>query len=91
MVNSIWVHQNLRHTFDDGLHYLALFFGLVDSTKIQVIRGGEPLLRKAFEVASRNGTALYDSVFVALALQTGLPLRTLDEKQSKTMAKELER
>lgn len=88
VANSLWVQQVLRRSITEGPRYLVEFFGLVDSTKIQLVRTGEELMREAYSISLRNKATAYDSVFVALSLQTGLPLKTLDEKQMGIFLKE---
>jgi predicted nucleic acid-binding protein len=38
---------------------------------------------RAFEIALKTGTTVYDALYIALAVEKNTPLVTLDEKQAK--------
>jgi predicted nucleic acid-binding protein len=46
----------------------------------------KPLLRKAFEIATTFDRSVYDSVYVALAIQSRAPLITADERLANSLA-----
>ncbi|MEM2995181.1 MAG: type II toxin-antitoxin system VapC family toxin [Candidatus Bathyarchaeia archaeon] len=39
---------------------------------------------RALEIAAKNKMAIYDALFIALSIDTNMPLLTSDEKQAKT-------
>jgi predicted nucleic acid-binding protein len=45
-----------------------------------------PLLNQAFHIATTHGRSVYDSVYVALAVQTKQDLITADERLAKALA-----
>jgi predicted nucleic acid-binding protein len=45
-----------------------------------------PLIHKAFEIATAFDRSVYDSVYVALAIQSQAPLITADERLANALA-----
>jgi len=45
-----------------------------------------PLLKNAFAIALTFGRSVYDSVYVALAVESGAPLVTADERMANVLA-----
>ena len=91
VTNALWKHEHLLKDIDDGLDYLTIFYGLVDSRKILPLDASEELLRSSSLLARRNEISTYDAIFVALAVSTGLELLTFDQRQSEVMRRETRR
>jgi predicted nucleic acid-binding protein len=86
--NTIWRHENLLKSIQNGESYLSLLFGLIDSGKITIISSDENLTQDAYSAAKRNGITPYDAIFICLALKLGTVLKTLDKKQKEIYEKE---
>ena len=70
---------------DSGLPYLSILYELVESGKIRLIPPNLELARKAYDLSLRNNISVYDAIFVSLALEAGLELKTFGEEQAKIM------
>ncbi len=81
VANAVWKRENLLKNLENGLQYIAIFFGFIESGKIVVLPSNENLMQESYKIAKRSSITLYDAVFVALALEFGLPLKTLDKAQ----------
>ena len=80
MANSIWEHQFLFKDLKEGLEYVFLLMDMVDSGLIVLVRPDFKLLKSAYEIAGKHRMTIYDGVFLALALETGLELKSLDRR-----------
>lgn len=58
----------------------AVLFSFIDAN-IKIFKQSESLLRDAYQNARENGSAIYDSVYIALAKQLGGSLCSQDLKQ----------
>lgn len=90
VANSIWKHQNILKDISDGLPYLTIFFGLIEAGTIRVVSPSGGLMRRAYMLSAKYGLPTYDTVFVSLALEAGLVLKTFDEHQRRIMRLETE-
>ena len=88
--NTIWKHENLLKSIQNGESYLSLLFGLIDSGKITIVSSDENLIQDAYVAAKRNSITPYDAIFVCLAVKLGTVLKTLDKKQKEVYEKEQE-
>jgi predicted nucleic acid-binding protein len=86
--NSIWKHQVLLKDVEDGLAYVSILVGLIESGRILLVSPGKELVEKAYSIAARNRRTFHDAVFIALALQLGSELHTFDKGQTQLLAKE---
>lgn len=86
--NSIWRHQRLLKDLKDGLPYLSILRGLIESGRIRIIHPGESLLEKAYSLAAKRRRPVYDTIFVALALELGSELATFDKRQVQLLRSE---
>ena len=91
VANALWKRERIFKDLDDGLPYLSIFYGWLETSKILLVGSGHGLLQDSLLIARRNAVSPYDAVFVALALRTGLRLMTFDQKQSAVMRKESRR
>jgi len=81
--NAIWKAYRLR-----GLVDREAALKLYRLLGVNVLpEPGERYLDTAFTVALDHGLTVYDALYVALALEKGLPLLTLDEKQARVAEK----
>ena len=70
---------------ENGLLYLSILYELVESGKIRLMPPNLELTRKAYDLSVSNSIYVYDAIFIALALEAGLELKTFDEEQAKIM------
>ena len=89
--NSIWKHEYVLRDLKNGPAYLSILYGLIEAGAILVLSLNEELMEKAYVVAGRHRISVYDSVFVSLALELGVGLKTFDSTQMRVMRSELGR
>ncbi len=89
--NSIWKHEYVLKDLKDGPAYIAVLYGLVDAGAILVLSPNEKLIQKTYLIAGRHRISVYDSVFISLALELGVRLKTFDFTQMRVMKSELAR
>ncbi len=87
--NSIWKHEHVLKDLKDGLAYLSILYELIDAGTILVLSPNQQTMQKTYMIASYHRVSVYDSVFVSLALELGLVLKTYDENQMRIMKSEL--
>lgn len=87
VANAIWKQECLLKKFQDGQVYLEHFYGLIDSGKITLLYPNENLMQESYRIARAQGIAMYDSIFICLAIKLGLNLKTLDQKQDEIFRK----
>ena len=83
--STIWKHQCLLKDLDDGLPYISILYGLIESGKIRVIPTGQELMERAYSLAAKKRLPVYDTLFVALSLELGLKLATFDQRQAELL------
>jgi predicted nucleic acid-binding protein len=81
--NALFVQHRILHRIPDGLPYLKRLFDAIASDSLILVPSSRELALETYEIASRTGATVYDCVFIALALQYGMQLRTLDDKQAQ--------
>lgn len=86
--NTILKHHVFLKRISDGAPYLSILHGLLRTNALFAVKPWEGLLGRAYELAVRNRVSLYDTIFVALALETGLELRSFDKEQLTIMKRE---
>ncbi|MDA4118053.1 MAG: type II toxin-antitoxin system VapC family toxin [Thaumarchaeota archaeon] len=89
VVNAIWKHQFLLKDLNDGPAYVSILHGLMKSGRIRVIRPGAELLQRGYSLAANNRRSIYDTIFVALALDLTSELATFDKSQAELLEREL--
>lgn len=80
VANSVWKHQHLLKDVEEGSRYTFQLFDLVESGVITLIHPDLQLMKKAYDISGKEKLPVYDSIFLALALEIGAELRSLDEK-----------
>ncbi|MDV3277236.1 MAG: type II toxin-antitoxin system VapC family toxin [Nitrososphaerales archaeon] len=86
--NSIWKHQCLLKDLKNGAPYVSILHELIESGRIRVIRPGKELMEKAYSLAAKYRRPIYDTIFVALALELGSELATFDRRQTELLRSE---
>lgn len=82
MANVLWKQEYLLKKIPDGQVYLEHFYGLINSGKITVVYPNKNLMQESYTVAKSNDVAIYDAIFICLAVQLNVELKTLDKKQA---------
>jgi predicted nucleic acid-binding protein len=83
VLNTIWRDYYVRRTISlDTAMRLQQVLSSMTGINILVEPEDKYVLR-AFEIALKTGTTVYDALYIALALEKNTPLVTLDEKQAK--------
>ena len=82
--NAVWKATYLLKTLDheSTRRVLELFNSYVKNNLI--LEPEEKYINEAFNIALERGITVYDSLYIALALDKKTPLLTLDEKQRDT-------
>jgi len=88
-VNAVWKHQFLIRDLGDGVPYVSILYGLVESGRIRVVRPGEELMRRGYSLAAKSHRSIYDAIFIALALELASDLATFDKRQAELLKKEI--
>ncbi len=88
VANAIWRATYVRKilSIDDARYTLSILYKLVN-TNIELYPELD-LVPQAMEIAFSKGIALYDALYIALAIDRRIPLLSLDEKQRR-VAREL--
>ena len=86
--NSIWKHEHLLKDLKDGEPYLASLYGLIAARKITIISPNENLMNKAYSMAKQNNITIYDAIFISLAFELGVILKTFDKAQISALESE---
>jgi predicted nucleic acid-binding protein len=89
IVNVIWKHEMLIRDIRRGLDYIEALDELIDAGVVTVITYSDKISRAAYGISLRRKIAVYDSIFIALALETSLDLVTLDKEQRKAFEGEI--
>jgi len=91
VVNTLWKHEALIGDLDDAQQRIELLSGLVSARRVQLVRPDRKLLDQAYALSIKHRLPIYDSIFVALALELKIGLATFDAKQSKILTDEKRR
>ena len=88
VINALWKHETLLHDLKDSRERIELLSDLVLNERIQLVRPDRRLLHETYKLSVKHGLSIYDSVFIALALQLKMDLATFDSKQSSVLSGE---
>jgi predicted nucleic acid-binding protein len=85
--NAVWKAAYLLKTLDyeSARKVLELFNSYIENNLI--LEPEEKYIDKALNIALEKGITVYDSLYIALALDKKTPLLTLDKKQRDTALK----
>jgi len=89
-VNTLWKHETLIRDLKDSSLRVALLMELVSAGPVRLVRPDEKLLKDTYALSVKHRVPIYDTVFVALALELGLELRTFDSRQVNVLSEERE-
>ncbi len=87
VANSIWKHEFLLKDIENGAEYLSILQGFIETGTIQLLHASRETLVEAYSIAAVNKRSIYDTAFVALALELGLELWTFDKRQADVVRK----
>jgi len=87
-VNTLWKHETILKDLEDSSSHIDLLLEMVSAGTIQLVRPDEKLLKEAYSLSVRHATPIYDMVYVALALELALELKTFDDRQASILSKE---
>ncbi len=88
VVNALWKHETIVKDLRDSSVRIRLFSELISTEAVQLIRPDGKLLGETYSLSIKHRAPVYDTIFVALALELGLDLKTFDSRQSTIMSKE---
>jgi len=88
VVNALWRHEALLHDIKDAQERIDLLSDLVSNERVQLVRPDRKLLYQTYALSVKHGMTIYDSVFLAVALQLKMELATFDAKQSIILSEE---
>jgi predicted nucleic acid-binding protein len=88
VINTIWKHETLIKDVRDSWARINLLLELVSAETVQLVRPDRKLLDETYDLSRKYRMSTYDTVFVALAIELGLELKTYDAKQAAIMSKE---
>jgi predicted nucleic acid-binding protein len=84
-LSVIWKHQVLLRRLANGMRHVAVLFDFVDTNVIIPVPPDCELAERTHDLATQYRAHPHDMVFVALALVTGLELKSFDETQLRIM------
>ena len=88
VVNTLWKHETMLHDLKDSQERIDLLTELVSNECVRLVRPDRRLLSQTYALSVKHKLAIYDSVFIALALQLKMELATFDSKQSTVLSQE---
>lgn len=87
ILNAVWKHQVLLKRIKDSRIIIDTFFELISAQSIRFMTLREETIRKAYNLATKTKTPIYDVAFVTLARELGVELKTFDKKQTMIFKK----
>jgi predicted nucleic acid-binding protein len=91
VTNAIWKHEHLLKDLENGKPYLTVLFGLIEAGRITLLSPNEKLIQESYVLAQRNGIAIYDAVFISLAIKLRLTLKSFDRVLIRALKSETNR
>ena len=88
VMNTLWKHETLIKDIKDSWARFKLFLELVSAEAVRLVRPDKKLLEEAYSLSRKHRVPTYDTVFVALASELGLELKTYDSRQTAIMSQE---
>jgi predicted nucleic acid-binding protein len=86
ILNALWKHQILFADLPEPSQFVDLFFQFLASETIQLVRPDERLLKRAYALSVKYRSPIYDTIFISLALDLGLELKTFDDNQKRILS-----
>jgi predicted nucleic acid-binding protein len=83
VLNTIWRDYYVRRTIslDTAMRLQQVLSSMIGINIL--VEPEDKYVLRAFEIALKTGTTVYDALYIALAVEKNTPLVTLDEKQAK--------
>jgi predicted nucleic acid-binding protein len=83
VLNTIWRDYYVRRTIslDTAMRLQQVLSSMIGINIL--VEPEDKYVSRAFEIALKTGTTVYDALYIALAVEKNMPLVTLDEKQAK--------
>ena len=91
VANAVWRHELLLKDLVDGKPHISVLWGLIVAGKIKLISPSERLILKAYSIAKRNKITVYDALFISMAIELGVILKTFDKIQARAFEAERKR
>ena len=88
VANALWRHEHLLKDLADGKPHISALWGLIDAGKIKLISPNERLSLMSYSIARRNGITVYDAIFICLAIDLDVALKTFDKIQARALESE---
>ena len=88
VVNTLWKHESLIGDLRDSQQRIELLLDLVSNDRVQLVRPDKKLLNETYALSLKHRLPIYDSIFIALALELKMELATFDSKQSTVLSQE---
>ncbi|HYB03413.1 MAG TPA: type II toxin-antitoxin system VapC family toxin [Nitrososphaerales archaeon] len=83
VMNAVWKRRFLLKDLDDGQAYLSFFFEAIESDIFRIVQPDPHLIQRTYDLSAKYKKLVYDSAFVALALEVGAELKTFDKGQKR--------
>jgi len=91
VINTLWKHEILIKDLKESWARISLFLVLISAETVRLVRPDKKLLEETYALARKHRVPTYDMVFVALALELGLELKTYDSRQTAIISEERRR
>ena len=82
ILNAVWKHEALLKKVKESGPILDMLFDLVDAERIRFVALTKEACKKAYELAVKTKTPIYDVGFMVLARELGVELKTFDARQA---------
>jgi len=90
VANSIWKHQFVLKDIEDGPSFLSIFYELIESGVINIIRYTKKMLIETYALAGKHKLTVYDATFLHLAFEAGMELKSLDSRLLRVFNSEVD-
>lgn len=87
VLNAVWKHQVLLKKITDTETIIAAFFDLISAQRIRYVALEEATIKSAYALAVKTRSSLYDIIFISLANELDVELKTLDKRQKEIFNK----
>jgi predicted nucleic acid-binding protein len=85
VINAVWKHEVMLKDIKDGKPYIDQLFELASTQALQFVRPDRKIVAEAYKLALKKKCTFYDAIFVALAQELKLNLKTFDDAQRNLM------
>jgi len=88
VVNALWKHETRLHDLKNAEEHIEILLDLISNEQVQLVAPDRRLLSETYRLSVKHGLAIYDCIFIALALQLKMELATFDGEQSAILSEE---